>query len=417
MKQLKKYIIKSDMVNLSWLIIERGLQIFFLLIVSGMIARYFQPELYGKWQYALTILTLSLTLTYLCGSEVVIPKLIQEPKRDSEIMGSAFAIRVAAGVLGFILTQIILSYIISESEVIMFVRVLALLILFSEPGSIIVAWFQSKIFIAPVVKSRILVQFLKTAFILIILKYTINSILIPIIWVAEGIVLVFLLVKIYLNHQGPILKFNWEYTIHLFRSGTVYWIGLLFMYAFLKIDRIFLAEYSNFNGLGIYSSALQISEAWYTFSGILSQTFSPRYIYINSSKNSINQRLKKMLIIYSSIAILGSLIIYNMSDFLIRIVFGSAYNEAVPLLKISCFISILIFIDSALNSLMLKARATKWVMAKWCLGFLSAIVVNYYFWDSIGIYTPLLGLVIGYIVVCAIGLIYWYQWNSNCENI
>ena len=80
--------------NILWALVERGLQIVMTLIITGLIAREFGPELYGKWQYALSLLFIATTLTYLCGSEVVVPRLVANPERAGKVLGTAFAIRI-----------------------------------------------------------------------------------------------------------------------------------------------------------------------------------------------------------------------------------------------------------------------------------------------------------------------------------
>lgn len=59
--------------NLVWLGLERLTQIGVAIATSGVLARYFGPDVFGKWQYANTLLLVLSPITWVCGAEILVP--------------------------------------------------------------------------------------------------------------------------------------------------------------------------------------------------------------------------------------------------------------------------------------------------------------------------------------------------------
>lgn len=413
MKTTKVADLRSVFGNVIWLLSERAIQVALALIVGGLIARNFGPDLYGKWQYAISLLFMATTLTYLCGSEVIVPKLVQRVDAAGRILGTAFLIRSVASVAGFLFGQLAVYLWIKDAEVAAFIRWLLLLLLFSEPFAVVVAWFQSRTHIAPVVKIRLGALAFKALVVVTAFYLSFPAWLIALAWVGEGFCVMLLLMIIY--RQGAAHK--WEFSRADARSyvkeGFTYWIGLLLMSAFLRLDRFFLAEYVGFEMLGVYSAAIQISENWFMLAAILSQSIAPRFIYAKLSMREIDRNIKYLLVLYVTLAVLGSLLIALLSPVIISVIFGSAYSGSANILRYTAFVSVGVFVDSLFNVLMLKNGASFWVGIKWLLVLVSALLINYYFVSDFGLYAPIVALYVGYGVACMIGCLYWLRWRKG----
>jgi PST family polysaccharide transporter len=69
--------------NLVWLGLERLTQIGVAIAISGVLARYFGPDLFGKWQYANTLLLRLSPITWVCGAEILVPTIVHRQKNRS----------------------------------------------------------------------------------------------------------------------------------------------------------------------------------------------------------------------------------------------------------------------------------------------------------------------------------------------
>src|SRR6202012_6170525 len=91
--------------NIVWLGLERLTQIGVAIVISGMLARYFGPDTFGKWQYANTMLLVLSPLTWVCGAEILVPTIVnRSPEQLGTVLGSAFALRLSVSALALVLT-------------------------------------------------------------------------------------------------------------------------------------------------------------------------------------------------------------------------------------------------------------------------------------------------------------------------
>jgi PST family polysaccharide transporter len=82
--------------NIVWLGLERLTQIAVAILISGMLARYFGPDTFGKWQYANTLLLVLSPITWVCGAEILVPTIVNRPPAQlGTVLGSAFALRIS----------------------------------------------------------------------------------------------------------------------------------------------------------------------------------------------------------------------------------------------------------------------------------------------------------------------------------
>lgn len=414
MRQIKINRLRVVFKNILWLVSERGLQIVLSLIAGGFIARAFGPDLYGKWQYAISFLFLATTLTYICSAEVIVPALVREPERTGAILGAAFFVRSVASISGFLVGQLSVYFLIKDEQIASFLRILLVLLLFNEPFGVIVAWFQARTYISPVVKIRLFSLILKVLAITVIVFFSLDNLLIAIAWLGEGFFVMVFLLWLYHRTKESVWSISRLDVISYFKEGGIYWIGLLFMSIFMRLDRLFIAEYSGFNELGKYSAAIQIAENWFVLGAIVSQSIAPRYVYASFSNKEIDSNIKNLLIIYIIGAILGALVLMLLAPLIIKIIFGDAYTGAANFLGKLVFVSVGVFVDSLFNILMMKERSAKWIAMKWLGALSGGLAVNYFFISSLGVWASILALYVGYGIASVIGIIYWLRWRRRC---
>lgn len=120
--------------NLVWLGLERLTQIGVAIAISGLLARYFGPDVFGKWQYANTLLLVLAPLTWVCGAEILVPTIVQRPAGQiGAVLGSAFALRIAVSVAALAATWIAIAAGAFDPLVGAMLAGLAVTMIFREP--------------------------------------------------------------------------------------------------------------------------------------------------------------------------------------------------------------------------------------------------------------------------------------------
>src|SRR6516225_6833800 len=91
--------------NIAWLGLERVTQIAVAIVISGVLARYFGPDVFGKWQYANTLLLVLAPITWVCGAEILVPTIVNRPPEQlGTVLGSAFALRIGVSAAALLVT-------------------------------------------------------------------------------------------------------------------------------------------------------------------------------------------------------------------------------------------------------------------------------------------------------------------------
>ena len=88
--------VAKALANIVWPGLERLTQIAVAIAISGLLARYFGPDAFGKWQYANTLLLVLSPITWVCGAEILVPTIVDRASTGlGSVLGSAFVLRMA----------------------------------------------------------------------------------------------------------------------------------------------------------------------------------------------------------------------------------------------------------------------------------------------------------------------------------
>ena len=107
--------------------------------------------MFGKWQYANTLLLVLAPLTWVCGAEILVPTIVQRPPAQlGAVLGSAFALRIAVSVAALVATWIAIAAGAFDPLVGAMLAGLAVTMVFREPlVGVINAWLQSMTYSKP----------------------------------------------------------------------------------------------------------------------------------------------------------------------------------------------------------------------------------------------------------------------------
>ncbi len=92
--------------NAGWLYLDRLVRGVLALIVGILIARYLGPQSFGKYSYAISIVLLVVFISNLGMDTIVVREIVDEPENESEILGTAFFMRLGAGIVAYLVAVI-----------------------------------------------------------------------------------------------------------------------------------------------------------------------------------------------------------------------------------------------------------------------------------------------------------------------
>jgi len=176
LNRIKNPDVTKALANIVWLGLERLTQIAVAIAISGLLARYFGPDVFGKWQYANTLLLVLSPITWVCGAEILVPTIVNRtPSQLGTVLGSAFVLRMgvsaAALLVTWILTWIGIATGFTDPLVGAMLAGLAVTMLFREPFvGVINAWLQSMTYSKPQLLTSMLTAVAKAALVYVLVR-------------------------------------------------------------------------------------------------------------------------------------------------------------------------------------------------------------------------------------------------------
>ncbi|MGI4816271.1 MAG: oligosaccharide flippase family protein [Janthinobacterium lividum] len=414
--------------NLFWLGLERLTQIIVALVTSGVLARYFGPEIFGKWQYANTLLLVLAPITWVCGAEILVPTLVRS--RDAAaahraahsyddsaplgtILGSAFALRFSVSLAALLCTWIVLSLAPIDRMVAAMLAGLAATMVFREPFGVVSAWLQSRTYSKPALLASMGSAVVKAALVFTLARYAMSPAGFAWLWALEAAAVAAALMAYYFSQARVAQQaagFAWHVDRALLRrfasAGAVFWLGLICMYLFLKLDRLMLQPRVGFAELGRYAAAQQLNENWITLSLMLAQTLAPAFIYRIDAYARLRRNVWRLMAMTALVMAAGAAVLDLCAPFIVARVFGPGYLSTAVIFRWAVWLSVFAGIEAIGNLVVLKYQAKYLLLGKWLGALAVAFVANLLLIPHFGVYGALGGLACGYSAAIVVNLLF-----------
>jgi len=410
LKRIKNPDVTKALANIVWLGLERLTQIAVAIAISGLLARYFGPDVFGKWQYANTLLLVLSPITWVCGAEILVPTIVNRPPGQlGTVLGSAFVLRMGVSAAALVLTWIGIAAGFTDPLVGAMLAGLAVTMLFREPFvGVINAWLQSMTYSKPQLLTSMLTAVAKAALVYALVRAAASPARFGWLWALEAAAIGGVLMLYYMHRHGG--ELGWHIDRSLFRhfasAGTVFWLGLICMYLFLKLDRLMLERHISFADLGRYSAAQQLNENWITLALMLAQTIAPAFVYRVHDAVQLKRNVGRLIAMTAALMIGGAIVLDLLAGFIISRVFGPAYTDSISIFRWAVWLSVPAGIEAIGNLVVLKYQAKFVLLAKWLLALAVAFVVNLIAIPRMGSYGALIGLAAGYLAAASVNFYY-----------
>lgn len=448
LKRLRQGDVGAAFSNLLWLALERLTQVGVAIVTSGVLARYLGADVFGKWQYANTLLTVVSPITWVCGAEILVPAMVaagaaSSPDRPrlGRIMGSAFALRMGIAVIAVLLIWTGMAvgqrrgYF--DAMVCSMFAGLAVTMLFREPFGVLSSWLQARTYSKPALLLSLSTALLKAAAVYLLVRVAAEPGVFGWVWAVESAAIgigLLLYYRAYYLADKPLdngladrpnlpqtdprsVGIGWHIDRallkHFASAGAVFWVGLICMYLFMKLDRLMLEHYIGFAELGRYAAAQQLNENWITLALMLAQTVAPAFVYRVSDKAQLRRNLWRLLMLTGVTMAVGAIAISFCSPFIVRLVFGPGFDTAASFLQWAAWLSVLAGLEAICNLFVLKYQAKYIVLLKWLAALAAAFLANLLLIPAFGAHGALMGIAVGYGVTLIIDALFIRRMLSN----
>jgi len=391
--------------NSVWLLLEKILRIVVGLFIGVWIIRYLGPDQFGTLSYIGSFVGIFGSIASLGVDVILVRELVKTHDRRDELLGTAFGIKLLGATISIILLVIGTTFTSNDQYTNFLILIISPLIIFNS-FNVVDLYFQSIVKNKYIVYVNVVSLFISSIIKILLLlneaplEFFVYMVLFDSIVVAIGYLILYkklnfsvLLWRFRLNTFKILLKDSWP----LIFSGVV--ISL-----YMRIDQIMIKEMLDFHAVGQYAAAVRLSEAWYFIPVILGNTLVPAIIKAKSTSESLYyKRLQNFYTFMVWIAIFAAVSITFLSEFIINILYGSSYNEAIAVLVIHVWAGVFLSLGIACGKWYLAENYTIGALKKAILGLSFNLLGNYILIPMYGIQGAAISTLFGHL---AANLIY-----------
>lgn len=370
-----RYRLQAALGNSGWLFADNILRMGVGLLVGIWIARYLGPQQFGLWSYVIAFMALFGGFAALGLDGIVVRELVTNPEKSDALLGSAFALKLIGGSITCLIAILAISLMRSGETLVLWLAGISAAGFIFQSVNVIGFYFQAK------VQSRYTVQAASGAFILMTLvKISLlitSAPLISFVWAGLGEVALsalFLLVSYRINHHNVRKwRYEWHVARDILRDSWPVMLSSISIMIYMRIDQIMIGQMLGDKEVGLYAAAVRINEAWGFIPTAIVSSLFPAIIEARKKNGTFyRERLQQLhdLMVWISLAVAVPLTI--LSDWVILLLFGQAYEQAGVVLAIHVWGGLFAALGIARGSWMLAENLQKYSV--WCIG--AGAVVN-----------------------------------------
>lgn len=375
--------------NINWLTLGKILNLSIGIFIAAWAARYLGPQKYGSLNYAIAFVALFSTLSTLGLDAIVVRNIVKNPHKKEEFLGTTLWLKFLGSIVLFILASGLINFVNTDNpKVRIFVVIVAFGYIFTSFGTIDI-WFQSQVQSKYTVFSQSF-SFMIVSILKILLILT-QSPLIAFVWIkAIGSIITAIFLVAFYQAKNPTSVFNWKIRFSTMKSLLKdCWpliLGGITIIIYMRIDQVMIGSMMNSSALGIYSSAVKISEIWYFMPMFISASIFPSIVKAKKvNKKLYLNRLQKLYDFFTWLSISIALFVTIFSSLIINTLYGKEYAQAASVLSIHIWSAIFVFLGVASSKYLVAENLIKISFYRTFLGALSNIILNIVLIPSYGI--------------------------------
>ncbi len=403
--------------NINWLILENILKGFIGIFVISQVARYLGPDEFGSMNYAISLVSIAAVVGSFGIDNILIRDFIYKKGKEKYYLGSALFIKILSTIIMSFLLVILVNFLnIEELKIKIFIFLISISYYF-KIFDVIDFWFQSKTKSKYPVISRLIsfsiVSLLKFYFIFIKLDTTsfVFTILI------ENLITFLLLIYFYKKKEKLKItewKINFNISKEIFFDSWPIMLSAFSSIIYMKVDQILIGSMIGTKEVGIYYSAVKLSEAWYFIPTIIGSSIFPYILSARKkSKKLYKDRLQFLFDVSTIASLFISILIFIFSRQIINILYGHEYSYASTILSVHIWSGVFVFLGIIASKWVVAENKTINALLRTSIGAVINIVLNLIFLKEYGIIAAAFSTIFSYFFVNFFSL-YFFKSTREC---
>lgn len=402
--------LKKIVFSVSWLTIDRVLQLVVSLLVGIWVARYLGPSDFGLMNFAIALSALFSPFVGLGVGSILVRELINFPEKKSQLFGTTFWIYIVTGIISMIL-MCALIWIMRPGDVLSFwvIFVFSLNYVISA-FDMPTFWFESKIDSKPIVLSRTIGLIISNLFKVVFILLNFSLIFFIIASLFDVLFRIGSILYFYFKDKQTLFAWSFDFSLaeKLISSSWLLIFSGAMVIIYLRIDQVMLGFMLSDYEVGLYSVAVKISELFVFIPGLISVSVFPVLIKSKKiSKEVYNSRLQKVFDLMTWAPFLFMIPIFFFSNFIIYTLYGVDYLPAGLTLSISVWGALAISVKFILEKYLINENKLKILFFISFLGAVTNIILNLVLIPIFGINGASIATVVSYTFSVYCGVLFF----------
>lgn len=386
--------------NIGWMFFARIGSMVITFIAVAYVARNLGPTNYGQLSYAISFTSLFGFLASLGVEQILYRELIKSPEKRDEYVGTALSLRIIAAFITLFICVLTASFLSTQDVSLLLIFIISLSFIFSS-FTILGYEFQAE------AKSKY------PSILSLIVVFILNISKIGVIILDQGVIYLALVILmepilyalgfLYLRtkNYGPIrnLSFSKNTAISILKDSFPLIFASAFFTVYARIDQVMIKNMVDASSVGLYDSAVRISEVWYFIPHILTVALFPAIINAKKVSDDLyHKRIRRFFLLIMSISFMTALFTTIFSKNLILTIFGYSFIGALPILQIYVWSNIGAAINLVSQQILISENLTKIISIITFFGMITNIILNIYLIPKYGAMGAAIASMISYII-------------------
>jgi len=365
--------------NIFWGLAEKTILLISGVFVYARVASYLGTEVFGNFNYILSIYNIFLPLASLGLSNIVVAKLLERGANQEKLMGTA-AIMRACGALFAIIANVLFVWLMEGNVNYIY---LSFLMSWSYIFSLFLPideYFQAQLKSKSISIIRIIVYS-----ILIVLKlgavyYHAGLEVFLFIYSLEFMLIVLGSIILYLKEGNRFQKWKFDLKVAKILSNAMLpiLITLVADTFYAKYAVVVIKQTMDFTEVGVYSVAAKLGEIWYFIPVIICIALFPKITKVyNDNRKYYEEIVSNVYSILFIVSLLVSAFAIVLVEPFVNIFFDASYLDSVPIFQVYVFIGIFIALKTLNQRIYILENIQKYLVVFSVLSSIISVVLFY----------------------------------------
>jgi O-antigen/teichoic acid export membrane protein len=345
--------------NSIFILLNQFLGLIITILMAPLIARHLGPDSYGMMNWVMAYTTFFQVSTTIGAAQIGIREIARNPEESSDLMIHLFLLNLFCGFIGYLAAigvSIFVGYSAYQLQLILLWGLCLLLLPLGNLGLFLSASLQSERLLWPALISNIFL--IAAYFNALRTNGSVRSFLIA--TLGSQLLLQICTIFVGRKYLHQLKKFDWGKIKMFFWESLPLNLMTLLMCLVNRVDIILLERFSNSHDVGIYSAAGRVIQAFTYLPQAVAASVLPALALIGKEKeNGSFQAYKESRQILLSFGLFLPVMALFRGDFIIKLLFGEAYQGSVILFQLLSFTLPMICIG-ILPSSLLTAQGKQW---------------------------------------------------------